>query len=399
MGERLTCTQCGRSKPEKDFYMKKDHNRYPICKSCLTMYIDNKDPETFKWILKEFDVPYIEHDWNEEAQIAYDKNPAKFGGASVIGRYLRRMNMQQYREYTYADTVKLATEAKQKEAEAKAKVALSSEEEQQQFMALQTKLDAGEISQAQFDTLNPLTRGIDTSQEQKTYTFTQESPIDEDSIAAELTPEDKKMLTLKWGMVYKPSEWVKMEDMYNRYANEYELNVDREEALRQICKLALKMDQALDVGDATTYKSLQAAYDALRKTAKFTEAQNKEGQTRYLDSIGELVRFCEKKGGAIEQIPYPDDYPQDDVDYAIKNMKSYYYDLVTNELGLGNMIEAYIKRLEESEKDEEIDYEGNMLTSAEEQEAYADDLAAQEFAESLDNIEDEIAEILGEDGV
>lgn len=198
-------------------------------------------------------------------------------------------------------------------------------------------------------------------------------------------------------MVYKPSEWVRMEEMYNRYASEYELNVDREETLKQICKLSLKMDQALDVGDASSYKSLQTAYDSLRKSGKFTEAQNKENQTRYLDSIGELVRFCEKEGGAIEQIPYPDEYPQDDIDYAIKNMKSYYYDLVTNELGLGNMIEAYIKRLEASEKDDEIDYTAGMITTPEEQEALASDLEAQQFSESLDSIEDEIAAILGEE--
>lgn len=141
-------------------------------------------------------MPYIERDWNEEAQQAYDKNPSTFGSGSVIGRYLRRMNMAQYREYTYADTVRLALEAEQKAQEAKARVALSSEDEQKEFLTLQAKLDAGEISQAEFDTLNPLTRGI-SSDKQKQYTYTQESPIDEDSIAAELTQEDKKMLTLK----------------------------------------------------------------------------------------------------------------------------------------------------------------------------------------------------------
>lgn len=395
MPERIICIQCGRERSEKEFFMRKDHVRSTICKECLTAYIDNNDPETFKWILEKFDVPYIEHDWKEEAQKAYDKNPAKFGPSSVIGRYLRRMNMTQYRNYTYADTVRLAEEAKQKDENAQARVQLSDEEEQQEFMDLQAKLDAGQISQSEFDTLNPLTRGVENTPK-KQYTFEQQQNlIDEDNLAAELTPEDKRMLSLKWGFIYKPSEWIKMEDMYNKYANEYELNVDREESLKQICKLALKMDQALDLGDASTYKSLQASYDSLRKSAKFTEVQNKEEQTRYLDSIGELVRFCEKEGGAIEQIPYPDDYPQDDIDYAIKNMKSYYYDLVTNELGLGNMIEAYIKRLEQSEQDD-IDFDANMVTSAEEEEEYANDLEAQEFAESLDNIEDEIAEILGE---
>ena len=62
MPERITCTQCGRDKAEKEFFMMKNHERYPVCKSCLTMYIDNSDPSTFKWILEKFNVPYIERD-------------------------------------------------------------------------------------------------------------------------------------------------------------------------------------------------------------------------------------------------------------------------------------------------------------------------------------------------
>lgn len=193
---------------------------------------------------------------------------------------------------------------------------------------------------------------------------------------------------------------MRLEDTFNRYANEYELNVDREESLKQICKLSMKMDEALELGDSNAYKSLQGAYDSLRKSAKFTEQQNKEGNTRYLDSIGELVLFCEKEGGIIEQIPYPDDYPQDDVDYAIKDMKAYTYNLVTTELGLGDLIESYIKKLETQIDQEEIDFEAGLITSAEEEAAqlekdtYNEDKAAYEFSNFLDmELEDQIAKI------
>lgn len=193
---------------------------------------------------------------------------------------------------------------------------------------------------------------------------------------------------------------MRLEDTFNRYANEYELNVDREESLKQICKLSMKMDEALELGDSNAYKSLQSAYDSLRKSAKFTEQQNKEGNTRYLDSIGELVLFCEKEGGIIEQIPYPDDYPQDDVDYAIKDMKAYTYNLVTTELGLGDLIESYIKKLETQIDQEEIDFEAGLITSAEEEAAqlekdtYNEDKAAYEFSNFLDmELEDQIAKI------
>ena len=192
-----------------------------------------------------------------------------------------------------------------------------------------------------------------------------------------------------------------MEDTYTKYANEYELNVDRELTLKQICKLELKMDQALDVGDAPTYKSLQSSYDALRKSAKFTEAQNKEGQTRYLDSIGELVLFCEKEGGIIPQIPLPDDYPEDKIDFCIKDMKQYNYNLVTKELGLGNLIESYVEKLEQAEKDKaasENMMNDNFILSAADEEANAvTDQEAEEFYQYLESeIEEEARMIAGE---
>jgi len=396
MAERICCTQCGREKAEKEFFMMKTHERYPVCKTCLTMYIDNSDPSTFKWILEKFDVPYIERDWKEEAQNAYDKNPANFSGASVIGRYLRRMNMTQYRNLTYADSARLAAEEEKRQQEAAARVSLASEDEQEEFMNLQAKLDAGEISQAEFDTLNPLMRGVERQQSRK-YTFDQEQiGINEDDILAELTEEDKKMLATKWGIVYKPSEWVHMEETYTKYANEYELNVDRELTLKQICKLELKMDQALDVGDTGAYKSLQQSYDALRKSSKFTEVQNKEGQTRYLDSIGELVQFCEREGGLIDQLPDPDEYPEDKIDFTIKDMKAYIRNLVTNELGLGDLIESYVKKLEDAEREKEKSLDAGLYTSIEEE--LADQVTPQEeieFQEYLDNeVEEEAARLL-----
>ncbi len=187
-----------------------------------------------------------------------------------------------------------------------------------------------------------------------------------------------------------------MEETYTKYANEYELNVDRELTLKQICKLELKMDQALDVGDTGAYKSLQQSYDALRKSSKFTEVQNKEGQTRYLDSIGELVQFCEREGGLINQLPDPDEYPEDKIDFTIKDMKAYIRNLVTNELGLGDLIESYVKKLEDAEREKEKSLDAGLYTSIEEE--LADQVTPQEeieFQEYLDNeVEEEAARLL-----
>ena len=177
-----------------------------------------------------------------------------------------------------------------------------------------------------------------------------------------------------------------METMYKRYSNEYELNVDREEVLKKMCKTSLKMDEALDTGDVNGYKSLATVFDQLRKSGKFTEAQNKEDKQRYLDSIGELIALCEREGGPIEQLPDPDEYPQDKIDLTIRDLKSYTYGLVTNELGLGDLIESYIEKLEKAEQEGDIDLDQGLITSSEElaADALSDD-EAEEFQMFLEN--------------
>lgn len=398
---KIICSKCEREKSEKEFFMTKEHQRYPMCKSCLTMYIDNKDKNTFEWILKEFNVPYIEKVWKDEAQKAYDKNPMNFGSASVIGRYLRLMNMMQYRDYTYADTVRLAVEAEKKEQEIAARVALTSESDQEEFMNLQAKLDAGEISLEEFNTRNPLARGMEAPQKEKKYTYDQEPLVNEDEIMENLTDEERKMLMRKWGITYKPSQWLAMEEMYLEYENTFDLNVDSKAVVKQICQVYLKMNEALAVGDTNAYKSLSATYDSLRKSANLTKAQNKEDQHKELDSIGELVRLAERKKGIIPQIPWPDDYPQDKIDFCIKDMKQYMYNLVTKELGLGNLIESYIEKLEQQQKEqaEQVDvYDTDFILSAADEEANAlTDQEAEEFAQYLENeIEEEAMRLAGE---
>jgi len=189
-----------------------------------------------------------------------------------------------------------------------------------------------------------------------------------------------------------------METMYKRYANEYELNVDREEVLKKMCKTSLKMDEALDTGDVNGYKSLATVFDQLRKSGKFTEAQNKEEKQRYLDSIGELIAVCEREGGPIEQFPDPDEYPQDKIDFTLRDLKSYTYGLVTNELGLGDLIESYIEKLEKAEEEGDVDLDKGLITSDEElaADALTDD-EAEEFQVFLENEIEKDAERLLEE--
>lgn len=145
-----------------------------------------------------------------------------------------------------------------------------------------------------------------------------------------------------------------MEELYTKYEEEYDLNVDRSETLKKICRISLKMDQAMDAGDMTSFKALSSVYDQLRKSGKFTESQKKEEVKRELDSIGELVQFVEREGGIIPQYDNPIEYPKDRIDFVIKDIQNYINNLVKDDLGLGNIIESYIEKLSK-EKIETVD--------------------------------------------
>lgn len=157
--------------------------------------------------------------------------------------------------------------------------------------------------------------------------------------------------------------------MYQKYAEEYDLNSDREEVLKKMCKTSLKMDEALDSGDITAYKNLATVFDQLRKSGRFTEAQKKEEKRELLSTIGELAALCEQNGGIIEALPQfdPNQYPQDIIDFELKDLKAYTYHLAADELRLGDLIESYIAKLEKQDE-ESLDVNLGLVTSAEEAE-------------------------------
>lgn len=387
---KIICKKCGRERAATKFFKKKTKERIDICVDCLTMYIDNYDYTTFSWILEMFDIPYIKNVWIKMANDIYLKNPAKFSNRSVIGKYIRTMNMKQYADYCFADSDKLNM------AQEMAKERREATVDKDYVLQLQKELEEGKISKAQYDTLSPETPSSIDKEEEEFIALKEEAikPIqqgaDEGEIRKQLTDEEYQYLLMKWGYLYQPSQLVQMEKLYNKYANEYELNVDREDTLKKICKTSLKMDEALDVGDTQSYQKLASVYDQLRKAGKFTEVQNKEEQERYLDSIGELVALCEREGGPIKEFVDPDEYPQDKVDFTIKDLKSYNYNLATNELNLGDLIQTYIDKLDKAEQSgNDIDLNKGLITSKEE-EAEEDTLSDQEAIEFQDYLDNEI---------
>ena len=144
------CQKCQKVLDEINFYTYKDGRKTELCKKCLTMHIDNFDENTFLWILEKMDVPYIPAEWNNLRDKAYAKDPDKMNGMSVIGKYLSKMKLKQWKQYGWADSQKLQEDADAKLGE---KAAIEKKDEAEFEEELKNKLEAGEITESEYKTL------------------------------------------------------------------------------------------------------------------------------------------------------------------------------------------------------------------------------------------------------
>ena len=342
------CQKCGKMLDEDtQFYTYKDSTKTEMCKKCLTMHIDNFDESTYLWLLEKMDVPYIPEEWNVLRERAYAKNP-NLNGMSVFGKYLSKMKLKQYKQYGWADTDKLNALNDEKRA-------IQKEEREKFEEEIKKQFEAGEIGEAEYKTMisaetqnkEYMSRPIAQPEFSQDKYFSENNEIVQEqmnSLISELTQEDKKVLAMKWGVLYRPEEWIELEKDYNNMMNSFDIqDADTINTLILICKTNLKMNQALDAGDIEGYQKLSKVSESLRKSAKFTAAQNKEQKNDYVDCVGELVTMCEKDGF----IPrFETDIPQDKVDLTLKDMENYLYKLVTQDLGFGQQIEDALKKIQ-----------------------------------------------------
>ena len=348
VSEKCTCIKCKRTLADTKFYTYKDGAKCELCKDCLTMHTDNWDPETFLWILEKFDLPYIESEWNILRDRAYAKDPHKMTGLSVIGKYISKMKLKQFKNYTWADSDRLNQEAN---VRLQMMGGSAGTEEEQEH--IKEAYENGEISEAQYktyiQTTAPEPRFEQISGQIKEVGGGFPQDVELIDVGADLTAEDKVYLAMKWGKMYSAADWVALEKMYNDFQNSFDIqDAATDKTLMFICKTSLKMDQALDIGDFDTYQKLSKVYDAQMKSSKFTAAQNKDEKTKQFDAIGELVAYCEKTKGAIPE--YVIDTPLDIVDKVIDDLQAYTRNLITSDSGLAQQIEEYIKKRERADE-------------------------------------------------
>lgn len=340
------CEKCQRTLDEKEFYNSNNLEKYPTgklnqCKKCITMHVDNWDPSTYTWILQECDVPYVPDEWNK-VLAKYTSSGTKITSMTILGRYLSKMKLKQFKDKRWQDTEILQKLAENKMTEAMRKQGFSEGE-------IEEAIQKGKIPTPE-----------KPEDEQKDIPIAEEpvpqpDPLDD----IDLTDEERTMLRLKWGKMYRPDEWVWLEKMYQDMMASYDIQTAGHiDTLKLLCKTSLKANQLIDIGDVEGFQKMQKAYDSLMKSGKFTAAQNKDAKGEFVDSVSEIVALCEKEGF----IPrYYVSEPQDQVDYTIKDMQRYTRTLITEEMHLGELIEEAIKNnaKEDNKENEDEDLDLN----------------------------------------
>lgn len=367
-GRQCYCETCGRTMDEGQFYLSKNLEKYPPdgrmnqCKKCLTMFVDNWNPDTFIPILEDIDVPYVKDEWNKTLERELERTePSKITGTTIVGKYLAKMRIKQFKDARFVDSEKLQAEIDEKKRKA---------------LALQGK-DAETIEKtlaadAQRQVAKPV--GIKGTFAQPNQEILDEQ---EEEVDLGLSDEDITYLRLKWGKGYTHAQWVQMEQLYNDMCDSFDIQTAaHKDTLKLICKTSLQANEAIDMHDVETYQKLSKVYDLLMKSGKFTAAQNKDQGGEFVDSVGELVAMCEKQGF----IPrYYIATPADVVDQTLADLQKYTRRLIEDEMGLGEQIEAATKKLLEAQANE------NKIDDDEEEERTVEDY--EEFNEMLEEQE------------
>ena len=348
--ETYYCEKCNKTMLADQFYGTNNLEKYPDgklrqCKKCMSMHVDNFNPDTYLWILQECDVPYIPEEWNK-LLASYGKDRSKLTGLSILGRYLSKMKLKQFRDYRWEHTEHLQEVANKKMEETMKRQGYDAVEIHQAISQATVPIPQV-VEQPKFEENNPF---LATGNED--YFAEMNGGSAADDFVDDLTEEDKTYLRLKWGKTYKPEEWVRLEQLYEEMMASYDIQgAGHIDTLKLVCKTSLKANQLIDIGDIEGFQKMSKVYDSLMKSGKFTAQQNKAETGDFVDSIGELIELCEKQG-YIER--YYIESPKDRVDLTIADMQRYTKTLVEEETNLSIMVE---KALRDIEKEDEANAE------------------------------------------
>ena len=272
MPDTYYCEKCNKTMKADQFYGSNNLTKYPEgklkqCKQCITMHVNNFDPDTYLWILQECDVPYVPEEWNK-LLLSYGQDRSKLTGMTILGRYLSKMKLKQYKDYRWEHNQHLQDIANKKIEETMLRQGYDRVQIDEAINKATIILPEGEIAEPVY------AAPVLPVDETEDYFANQAGAADD--FVDDLTDEDRTYLRLKWGKTYKPEEWIRLEQLYEEMMASYDIQgAGHIDTLKLVCKTSLKANQLIDIGDIEGFQKMQKAYDSLMKAGKFTAAQNK----------------------------------------------------------------------------------------------------------------------------
>jgi len=394
-----TCPKCKKTMEETaNYYSYKDKEHlgtHELCKKCFTMHINLREPSTITPLLEELDFPFIGSEWDSLVE-KYGSNP-KTTSTAVFGRYIGKMKLTQYKKYSFADTKQFMADEEARQLKIKA-------EQLAQVNKYRLAVDAGQVEEIAGGTI----LGYDGSLLSDEEIAELACPSGEVRTGEEyynnaqsgLTIEDKFYLFSKWGKSYTVPECIILEKLFVDMMDSYDIRTgSHKDYLLKICRLSLKIDQALECNDIDGHQKMSRVYDLLMKSAKFTAAQIKDQADDYTDSVGVLIAACEETGF----IPKYQDERKDVVDITLEDMNKYTRNLIMNEMNLGNLIEIYLAKMQaeqvkdEDEMDEDED-DDLLLTGLDDNDDILKDEDFEDFNDMIEAEQDFDEEFLKKNG-
>ncbi len=304
-----------------------------ICKKCATAHFNATQPATFLPILKAVDHPWLPIEYKTILE-KYAKQP---NDPAILGRYIGKMKLSQYSSFSFADSYA-------------AQQAMNSPEDMLDDPTQYQLGQVGKPASGQKDISLPY--AVDSAQMLVAH---KEMKTEQDKVLGELTTEERKYLLLKWGTGYQEEKLIRLERMYQEMMSAYDIRTpSHKDYLRKMCSVSMEIDECIQARDYTSAKALMDAYDKIMKAATFQPAQTKAAAEGYVNSIGELVKLCEREGF----IPkYDVEVSPDIVDKTIKDLKLYVKRLFENDDSIAQRYDKSVQELEmiESQEDETLD--------------------------------------------
>ncbi len=327
------CLKCGKTMKITEYYKTRvSRDEYPdgyldICKKCATMHFKTQYPETFFPILRVIDHPWVPVEYSKLAE----DNKVRENDPSVLGKYIAKMKLGQYNKTGFENSYEL----------------------RKALGHTGPTLD----DPTSYPT-NPIGAPVPNGHRLDLVRFKGDLAMEHSFVEAqnmtqalvdEITKEERAYLMLKWGSSYKEDVLLRLEKLYQEMMASFDIRTpSHKDYLRKLCVVSVKADEALEIDDYGGYSSLMGVYDKIMKSANFQPIQSKEQVEGFVDSIGELVKMCEKTGF----IPKFDlTVPLDIVDKTLNDSKLFIKRLFENDDTIGQMYDKAAAALEELESD------------------------------------------------